>query len=115
MEHIIEIEGNQIRLLDMELICAYRIKVEKHLAYRGSGFKYEVFSNEHPPPHFRVLKGSDCAVFDLRNGTFLHGTGKIQRLRKSVERTYPQIRDTLIERWNETRPSDCTVGPVEDD
>lgn len=115
MEHIVEIDVDQIRRLDMALVCAYRINVEKHLAYRGSGFKYEVFSNEHPPPHFRVLKGSDSAVFDLRTGDFIHGSGKIRKLRQCVSRTYPEIRSILIRRWNETRPSDCSVGPLEDD
>lgn len=115
MEHIIEIEGNRVEHLDMELIRAYRIKVEKHLVHCGSGFKYEVFSDEHPPPHFRVLKGGDSAVFDLRSGAFLHGSGKTKKLRRCVEKTFPEIRGALIKRWNETRPSDCTVGPVEDE
>ena len=112
MKYTVEISCSEIKHLDIALCVKFKIRLAKHLAYSASGFKYEVFSNEHPPPHFRVSKGDDGAVFDLRNGKFLHGSGKTRKIKRCVKKNYPSIRRTLIEKWNETRPADCPVGRV---
>lgn len=73
--------------------------------------RIEIRLKEHPPPHFHVVAGNVSASFAIEDGAFLRG--RISgRDRSLVERWYPGARSVLVEKWNETRPSDCPVGPI---
>ena len=83
----------------------------KQLVARVNGLKIEVYSREHPPPHFHISGGGIDATFSIVDCE--HLKGKIGRREKAlVEWWYQRSRKTLIEAWNYTRPSDCPVGPV---
>jgi len=75
------------------------------------GLTIEIHHREHPPPHFHV-SGSDVdASFAIVSGQFLNG--KIgPRHRRLVKWWHQRARMTLIDLWNQTRPSDCAVGPI---
>jgi hypothetical protein len=42
---------------------------------RLNGLKIEIFSNEHPPPHFRVFFQGDCNNFTIKDCTPMNGNG----------------------------------------
>ncbi|WP_083918085.1 DUF4160 domain-containing protein [Thioalkalivibrio sp. ALgr1] len=81
----------------------------RQLVTRVNGLKIEVYSNEHPPPHFHVKSPNVDASFDIESCAFLEG--KVDsRDRKKIEFWHGKAKPLLIEAWNSTRPTDCTVG-----
>jgi len=84
------------------------------LVDRIGSLRIEIFSNEHPPPHFRVACDRGSNAFRISDCTPLHGD--------ALRRHFPQIREwhashkqDLIDAWNESRPTDCPVGPYRDE
>ena len=48
--------------------CGNMVLLEnKHLVERVNGVKIEIFSNEHPPPHFHVKSPNIDASFAIEN------------------------------------------------
>ena len=45
----------------------------KQLVARVNGLKIEVYSNEHPPPHFHVKSPNINASFDIESCSLLQG------------------------------------------
>jgi len=83
----------------------------RQLVERVHGLRIEVFPREHAPPHFHISGGGIDATFSITNCEHLYG--KIGRREKAlVEWWYGRSRETLITAWNESRPSDCPVGPI---
>lgn len=84
----------------------------KQLVARVHGLKIEVFAREHPPPHFHLSGGGVDATFSLIDCAHLEGevSGREKAL---VEWWYRRSRPMLVKSWNETRPTDCPVGPVD--
>lgn len=74
------------------------------------GVKIEVFSNEHPPPHFRVKYQGSTANFRVADCELINGGGEVLRYQKNIRHWWKHNRQTLIEAWNERRPSGCPVG-----
>ena len=73
--------------------------------------RIEIRLNEHAPPHFHVTVGNINASFTVRDCVLL--AGKISRGdRNLVERWHAGARAMLIRKWNDTRPSNCPVGPI---
>jgi hypothetical protein len=68
---------------------------------------------EHAPPHFHVTAPGIDASFTIEDCALLRGTisGHDRQL---VEYWHKTGRPLLIRRWNETRQSNCPVGPIED-
>lgn len=81
----------------------------RQLVTRVNGLKIEVYSNEHPPPHFHVKSPNVDASFDIESCAFLEGKAD-SRDRKKIEFWHRKAKPLLIEAWNSTRPTDCTVG-----
>jgi Domain of unknown function (DUF4160) len=83
----------------------------RHLVGRVNGLKIEVYAKEHPPPHFHICGGDIDATFSLSDCAHLEGRiGK--REIELVRWWYQRSRTTLVRAWNETRPSNCPVGPI---
>lgn len=102
------------RRLSNEEIEQGHVIIQKHLVARFPMYKIEIRGREHPPPHFH-LNGPDLsasfAIEDLEPQS-----GEIgKRHRKILERWYHKDggREKLINVWNETRPEDCPVGPIQ--
>ena len=85
----------------------------KQLVARVKGLRIEVYAREHPPPHFHIKGGDVDASFSLTDCSLIEGRigGREQAL---VEWWYQRSRPVLIRAWNESRPTDCPVGPVEE-
>ncbi|MDN7138596.1 DUF4160 domain-containing protein [Pseudidiomarina sp. 1ASP75-14] len=81
----------------------------RQLVTRVNGLKIEVYSNEHPPPHFHVKSPNVDASFAIANCAVLEG--KVDNSdRKKIELWHRKAKPLLIAAWNSTRPTNCTVG-----
>ena len=81
----------------------------RQLVDRINGLKIEIYSNEHPPPHFHVKSPNVNASFSIESCEKLEGCINSQDLKK-VKYWYQQARPLLIDVWNRTRSTNCTVG-----
>jgi len=109
----IEVPVSIVMMLDKMLCAEYCDKLVKHLVVQRLGAKYHIYSNEHPPPHFHVSKSGDTASFDLMTGEMLKFSGNPRKLCQTVQREFPHLRPKLIQVWNDTRATDCTVGVID--
>jgi hypothetical protein len=80
----------------------------EELVERLNGLKIEIFSKEHPPPHFRVLYAGETANFSISDCSKLNGG--LKKWEKNIKEWHSNNKQTLIEVWNKTRPSNCPVG-----
>lgn len=85
-------------------------KLQAHQIAKIKGIKVEIFSNEHPPPHFRVKLQDSTANFRISDGELLNGSGEILRHKATIYKWWALYKSDLIDAWNKYRPSDCPVG-----
>jgi hypothetical protein len=78
------------------------------LVDRFAGLRIEVFANEHPPPHFRVICGGESANYRIADCAQLNGG--LRRAYRVVRAWHAQNKARLIDVWNRHRPSDWPVG-----
>jgi hypothetical protein len=84
---------------------------EKTIAYL-SGLKILIFSDEHPPPHFRILDGAGCSNdFTIDECKPLHGKS-LSKYFRNIKKWHLKNKELLILAWNERRPTDCPVGII---
>lgn len=75
---------------------------------RFDGLTVSIFSNEHPPPHFRVMFQDETANFRIKDCGKLNGG--LVRYQRNIEAWWRDHRTDLIKVWNSTRPTNCPVG-----
>jgi hypothetical protein len=98
-----EVEFNEIE--------TFQLSGNRQLVDRVNGLTITVFPREHPPPHFHIVGLGINASFSIFDG--VHLTGDISpKQQKIVEFWYLRSRALLVRSWNETRPSNCPVGPI---
>ena len=85
----------------------------KHFVAALKGLKIEVFSDEHPPPHFRVKFGGESNSFRIDDGTPMYPNGDLKKYFRNVRKWHRKNKNLLIKKWNETRPSGCPVGMID--
>lgn len=71
--------------------------------------KIQVFSNEHPPPHFRVICSAGQSDFSIADCTPIHGN-ELNPFFGRIREWHKTHKQDLIRVWNDRRPSDCPVG-----
>lgn len=81
-----------------------------HYVASQDGIKAEVFSNEHPPPHFRLKRHGQVANYSIADCQRLNGDLRLPE--RAVRKWWAKHRMAIALAWNEYRPSDCTVGPI---
>jgi hypothetical protein len=83
----------------------------KELVKRINGMKIEIYSNEHPPPHFHVVTTNHRVSFSLDNCLLLDGSLPSKQVKK-IEYWFHQLnaKKALVDIWNKTRPDGCVVG-----
>ena len=75
-----------------------------------NGYKIEIYSDEHLPPHFHVVKNNKkLAAYTVDDCKKLSGDLP-NKLEKKVIFFHECARDKLIKIWNDTRPGNCEVG-----
>lgn len=82
--------------------------LEEQFVGHIQGLKVEIFSDEHPPPHFRVKYAGETANYAIRDCRQLNGG--LKRWYRTVKDWHSENKQALIDTWNRTRPSDCPVG-----
>ena len=81
----------------------------KQLVAKVNGLKIEIYPDEHPPPYFHVKSPNIDASFNIENCNLLKG--EIEgRDKKKIEYWHKHAKPLLIEIWNSTRPTNCSVG-----
>jgi len=86
------------------------VKFEKRLVERTNNLKIEVFSNEHPPPHFRVKYQGSTANFTISDCSCINGDEAIIKFKKNIFKWWKKNKSKIIDAWDSSRPSDCPVG-----
>lgn len=81
----------------------------KHLVERLDGLRIEVFSNEHPPPHFHVKSPKVNASFTIQDCEKIEGSVDKKDYLK-IKYWHQFSKPKLIDAWNSTRLTNCTVG-----
>ena len=111
-----EFEQFEIQLADFlhsgAYICNGSFVEAKHLVDKLGKIKIEIYSNEHPPAHFHIVSGENNASFAIDDCELLKNKGFSPKVIKNIQDWFLYSKDRLIEVWNETRPSDCTVGKI---
>jgi hypothetical protein len=83
----------------------------EHTVARVNGLKIEVFSNEHPPPHFRVIYQGETANYSIEDCEKLNGG--LSKFDRNIRKWHEKHKQDLVSAWNTSRPSNCPVGPVQ--
>lgn len=83
----------------------------RQLVARFEGLKVEIYSREHPPPHFHVKGGDVDVSFSIDNCELIEG--KLDGRRTAlIQFWHSRCKDKLIDFWNATRPDGCSVGVI---
>jgi hypothetical protein len=81
----------------------------KALVSRINGLRIEIYPNEHPPPHFHVTSAEVDASFRIDDCALI--TGKISRRDLDmIQVWHAGSKRKLVEKWDEMRPTKCSVG-----
>ena len=81
----------------------------RQLVARVNGLKMEIYANEHPPPHFHVKSPNVNASFTIESCEKLEGSLDPKDFKK-VKFWHKSAKQLLVNAWNDTRPTNCTVG-----
>lgn len=94
-----EPDNNGVTWLNEKLVDVYE------------NLKIIIESDEHPPAHFHIKINGKKASFDIESCNKLDGSLSPNE-EKKIKKWYNTTgaKELLIKIWNETRPSDCSVG-----
>ena len=81
----------------------------KGLVALTDGVKMSINSKEHAPPHFHVTYGREEGLFSIVDCNLIKGRLS-PRTRNVVYGWWKSNKALLIEKWDDSRPSDCSVG-----
>jgi len=84
----------------------------KRIDLINNKIKIEIRHNEHPPPHFHVIIDNSDLSYSILTGELLKGSYPNRKYLKSVDNWYKKNQKVLVKHWNETRPSNCSVGKI---
>ena len=73
------------------------------------GIKLSINSNEHPPPHFHFSYGNEKGSFTIADCILIVGNLS-RRTRNIIYGWWEYNKKFLIQKWNDSRPTDCSVG-----
>ena len=88
------------------------ISLQKHLVDKIDKAKIEVYSDEHPPAHFHFIVWENKWSYSIKECTKINGDISSKHEKKLIlwYRNWWKVK--LIEKWNNTRPTDCTVWKI---
>lgn len=112
-EDEIELLGIKLtRMINMVDFDEFGTAIERrHLIQVIDKVKIEIYSLEHPPPHFHVKSSTFNATLSIANCDILKGELDSKTLKK-IKHFHTFNKTKLIEVWNRLRPTDCPVGPI---
>ena len=83
--------------------------------YEKYGFRFEVSSNEIPPAYFHITRENKSTIYSIETGNFVRGDILKMEDQASIKAWYRKNCRLLVEEWNNRRPSDCPVDPIDPD
>jgi hypothetical protein len=110
-EWVVEIKKGKI-IDDLKFALAEAVPARLGLEQRVdcyNGMRIDVYSNEHPPPHFRAICGGVSQDFDIETCNPRHDK-YILKVFKGVRDWHFKNKSKLISVWNKRRPTNCPVG-----
>lgn len=87
-----------------------RVRIQKAHVDQIKGVKVEIFSNEHPPPHFRVKYQGSTANYRISDCVRINGSGEVVKYENNILKWWKANKGRLIQIWDDRRPADCPVG-----
>ena len=87
--------------LDDVLNVGLKLAVIRHNDYR-----FCVYPNDHPPPHFHVLARGESAAFLIANGRRVKGHGGLKGRDKIIKTVWNLGKHDIAMTWNKSRPTD---------
>jgi len=111
----VPVAGDVVKRLDKELeqgplAADGKYLKQKKRVGRVAGCKVEIYSKEHPPPHFHVVRDGESNSFRIDDCSPLNENGGLKKYFRNIQKWYLENHEELIRVWNETRPSGCPVG-----
>lgn len=82
---------------------------QRALVERVKGLTIIINPNEHPPPHFHVKYSDNNISFCIKDCSLIVGNIGDREL-KIVKHWHKYSQKKLIQKWNDTRPTNCSVG-----
>ena len=101
------------------MICSkdtfQRSLFEEYNLYAAYGFTFEISANGISSACFQVTKQHQSGVYSIETGNFVRGDILKMEDQVSIQVWYRKNCRLLVEEWNNRRPSDCPVGPIDPD
>lgn len=85
---------------------------EKAAVGELGGLNMQIYSNEHPPPHFHVKYNGQENSFRIDDASPLYPNGDLKKWFKNIRKWHYKHKSELVNAWNELRPEGCPVGPI---
>jgi hypothetical protein len=85
--------------------------LEEQLVANLDGLRIDIFSNEHPPPHFRVSYAGESNNFAIEDCRPLNGNA-LRKFFRNIKKWHNENKAVIEKCWNDMRPTGCTVGYV---
>lgn len=123
MEWIADFNSDSLLELEYEMKRGYIIELAEeredgheyvyfekaHVGELG-GLKMQIYSNEHPPPHFHVKYNGQENSFRIDDASPLYPNGDLKKWFKNIKKWHKM---ELMSAWNDLRPEYCPVGPID--
>ena len=101
------------------MICSkdtiQRSLFEGYNLYEAYGFTFEISANGISSAYFQVTKQNQSGVYSIETGSFVRGDILKMEDQESIKAWYRRNCRLLAEEWNNRRPSDCPVDPIDPD
>jgi hypothetical protein len=91
---------------DGELVL---VEIRRLVEVVDGRLRIEIYSDEHPPPHFHVKSLSLDASFAIDDCQLMSGGPSASDI-NTIRYWHRHAKPMLIDVWNSTRPGDCSVG-----
>jgi hypothetical protein len=90
-----------------------RRRLDEEAVDRIGKMVVSIEADEHPPPHFHVRYNGEDASFGILDGKRLPDVEGLERFDRNIKKWWKKNLCRLVETWNDRRPGDCQVGPVQ--
>ncbi len=78
---------------------------QRKLIDKIENLKFEIYPNDHNPPHFHVISNEFNCSFRIEDGTQLEGPKLNGKLIKKISYFWKNNKENIINCWNELIPT----------
>lgn len=109
----ISLEAEKTLLAILDRTGPDGLYIKKQVGIIAGKIKVLVNIREHSPPHFHIQYNDLEASITIRDCQWLTGDPQMRRYLNHTKAWWNNNKTELIKVWNETRPYNCPVGPIE--